>query len=139
MPTWTTVQQVKSLTGKAVTDATIDIAEGILATLHGLIPGVERTLTGRDRYFLGMTAAYQAAWVADQPDLFERLDVSSAGQDGQSAAFKADALVLAPLARRALKKLSWKGARAIGTVAPRRVLNVNDDDWEDEHLPWRAV
>lgn len=139
MPEWATVPQVKALTRKTVTDEDIDVAEGILATLHGLIPGVARKVSGRDAYFLRLATAYQAAWVVANPDLFERLDVSSAGQDGQSATFKPDALVVAPLARRTLKRLSWRGVRNIGPGRPARVVNVNDDDWEDAHLAWRAV
>jgi hypothetical protein len=139
MPTWTTVQKVKSLTRKTVTDDDIDAAEATLATTHGLIPGVERKLSDRDAYFLSLATAYQAAWMTANPDLHERLDVNTASQDGQSATFGPDALVLAPLARRALRRLSWRGTRTIGGVPPATIVNVNDDDWEDANLPWRPV
>jgi hypothetical protein len=139
MGDWANAADVTTLTGRTATEADVAMAEATLATLHGLIPGVVRTITNRDRYWLKLATAYQAAWAVANPDLFERLDVTSASQDGQSANFKPDALVVAPLARRALKRLSWRGTRTIGPTPLGRVLNVNDDDWEDTHLAWRSV
>lgn len=80
-------------------------------------PGSLRTdTTRRDLYWLRQAVAFQAAWLADTPDYLERNDVESASQDGQSVTLKQDALVLAPLARRAIKKLSWRGSRSIRPV-----------------------
>lgn len=99
------------------------VAAGIIRStyLTTAAPGLDnhpmRTdITRRDLYWLRQAVAFQAAWLADTPDYLERNDVDSASQDGQSAAFKPDALVVAPLVKRALKRLSWRGTRSIRPV-----------------------
>lgn len=140
MAEWATVEQIKTLTGKTVT---ADQRVQAVATLElhiGLIEAVERPdISDRDRYFLKLATCYQAAWLAAQADLYERNDVSSAAQDGQSAAFRPDAHTLSPLARKAIKRLSWRGPRTLNTPrAGGRIVNVNSDEYE-ETLPWRSM
>jgi len=136
---WATEADVAELTGKTVSAAQRTQAAATIELHVGVIEGVERTdISDRDRYWLKLATCYQAAWLAAQPDLFERNDVSSAGQDGESATFRADAHTLAPLARRAIKRLSWRGPRTL--VTPRadaagRILDTTSEEFDDS-LPW---
>ena len=57
---------------------------------------------------LKMATAYQAAWITDHPDLFTHVDITSINQDGIFFVnSNENSSLLAPMARRALKRLSW--------------------------------
>lgn len=138
---WATVADVASVTGETVTELQRTIAAGVIELLCGLIESVERAdISDRDRYFLRQATCYQAAFVKDNPDLFMRADVTSASQDGESAAFRnADAHLLSPLARKALRRLSWRGLARPGDRLPLRApLNVNSEEFDDS-LAWKRV
>lgn len=143
---WATIADVKTLTGSTVTQDDLDRALASLGVLIGLIPGVEREdISDRDRYFLKLAACYQAAWLQDNPDLFVGKDVASASQDGESATFRRDAHVLAPLARKAVRRLSWRGLRPVmlggGSALERGVGGLRDVNSEafDDSLPWEKM
>jgi hypothetical protein len=138
---WATIADVATLTGKTVTQQQRDQAAATIELHIGLIEAVERTdLSDRDRYFLKLATSYQTAWLAAQPDAFERNDVSSAGQDGESATFRADAHTLAPLARKAIKRLSWRGPRALIPAATdaRGRLDTTSEEYDDS-LAWKRM
>jgi hypothetical protein len=121
---WATAEDVQTLTGKVVQDSDIQQAEGAIALLSaiGRAALLDSTiLSTRNLDWLRMASAYQTAWLVEQPDYFSRMDVSQMTQDGTSATLKADALVLAPLARRCLKRLSWRGVRTLTPSINRTV------------------
>lgn len=144
---WCTIIDVATVTGKTVTPVDRNIAAYAIELTTGLIESVPRSdLSRRDAYWLRQAVAFQAAWLADTPDYLERNDVESASQDGQSVTLKPDALVLAPLARRALKRLSWRGTRSIQPVpvdalgrvrVPSRYIPLEQHD--DITTPWRPL
>lgn len=142
MAPWATVQDVKTLTGRDLTDVDLALAVTALELHTGLIEAVERTdMSGRDLYWLKLAVGYQAVWLLAQPDYLERNAVSSVAQDGQSAsAGNPDWLTLAPLARKALKRLSWRSARSIviSHEDRRTRLNVLSEAYDDS-LAWRRM
>lgn len=136
-----TVAQILATVKKNVTEDTRDLAAQAIELHTGLIEAVERKdISDRDRYWLMLATSYQAAWLLTQPDYLERNAVSAVTQNGQSAtAGNPDWLTLAPMARKALKRMSWRGVRTVSTqTGRRRVVNVNDDEYEDT-LDWKAV
>lgn len=137
--TWATPTDVKNITGQTVTEPNIAEAIGVIELKTGLLVDQTPNLSGRDGAYLRRAVAYQTVWQMDNPDVFVRLDVSSTGQDGQSANYRADALVLAPLAKLALKRLSWKGTRS--TSHERAGADVADDELDayGRPLPWRKL
>ena len=138
---WASVADITAATGVTVDASTRSIAANAIELTTGLIEAVERTdISERDRYWLKLAVCYQAAWIVAQPDYLERNAIASASQDGQAATGgNPDWLALAPLARKALKRLSWRGVRTVSTQPGRRVVvNVNDDDYEDT-LDWSPV
>lgn len=139
---WATVSDVKNVTGKVVTQDQLSQGCRVLETLTGMIEGVDRPdTTDRDRHWLKLAAAYEAAFVKDNPDLFSREDTTSVAQDSASATFRnVDSHLLAPLARKAIRRLSWrqlirKGDRA---EASKTINNVNSEEFDDS-LPWVAL
>lgn len=139
---WASVADITAATGVTVATSVRNLAANVIELTTGLIEAVERTdISDRDRYFLKLAVCYQAAWIVAQPDYLERNAVASASQDGQAATGgNPDWLVLAPLARKALKRLSWRGVRTVSTQPGRRTgVNVNDDDYEDALPGWEPV
>lgn len=137
---WATINDVKTLTGKTVSQEQRDQGAASLALHIGLIEEVERAdITDRDRYWLKLACAYQAAWLASQPDAFERNDVASAGQDGESATFRPDAHTLGPLARKAVKRLSWRVKTHIDLGAAKPVRATTTSEAYDNALGWQPI
>lgn len=141
---WATVAQIKTVTGLDVTEDDRNVAVSSLETMTGLIESIDRPdISDRDRHFLKLMCAYQAAFIADNPDLFSRADVTSASQDGESANFRnVDSHLLAPLARKAMRRLSWRALRALipggGVPTTSHGRDVNSESFDDS-LDWSPV
>ena len=138
---WATIADVDEVTGKTVTEKERGIAVRSLEPIIGVIEGVDRPdISDRDRYWLKLATCYQAAFVLDNPDLFSRADVTSASQDGESANFRnVDAHLLAPLARKCVRRLSWRGlTRSRDRAAQRGPLNILSEEYDDS-LAWKPV
>lgn len=138
---WATVADVPIVTGITVTAEQLAMAVSSLETMTGLIEAVDRPdITDRDKHFLKLAACYQARFVAENPDLFSRLDVTSAGQDGESANFRnPDSHILAPLARKAIRRLSWRALTRAQDRAPASSrVNALSEEYDDS-LAWKPV
>lgn len=138
---WATIADVLALTGKTIVALDRTMAVNAIELHTGFIEVVERVdMTDRDRYWLKLAVCYQAAWLLTQPDYLERNNVSSVSQDGQSTTGNPDWLTLAPLARKAIKRMSIKGPRTIVVGREERLgrLNVLSDAYDDS-LPWERV
>ena len=143
---WATGADVTTLTGRPADDEMIAQAQAMIELAIGRTETTgSAEMTARDLDWLRRAVAYQAVWMAGQPDLYTRLDVSMLAQDGMSTTFKGGALVYSPLAKAALKKLSWTGGTRSIAVEPfcppvqRRYPVggpvVDYGDWE----PWRRI
>lgn len=138
---WATITDVAALTRVTVDETTRLQAVASIEVLVGLIEAVPRVdISDRDLYFLKQAVCFQAAWIDAQPDFLERNDVSSASQTGQSATGGSrEWLVLSPLARKAIKRLSWRGPRDLAVLSPGKVGSTTDPDVLDDRLPWRPL
>lgn len=138
---WATIADVKAVTGLEPTAEQLAMAVFTLETMTGLIEAVDRPdITDRDRHWLKLAACYQTRFVIENPDLFSRLDVTSAAQDGQSANFRnPDAHLLAPLARKSIRRLSWRALTRPGDRAPREAANNVLSEEYDDSLAWKRV
>ena len=142
--TWCTVDDVLLFTGKSVSDSTLMQAAGVLElhmgrTFYELVSnpdGGTLKVGRRDREWLRRALAYQAAWMLAQPDMYQRLDMDMLASTGRPLQLKDRALVLAPLARRALQRVSWLRSRSLhvrsqftdhmGPLSPNAVSESND-------------
>lgn len=139
------IAEITTLTGVTVDAATRSLAAQAVELSTGLIEGTldERVdIVDRDLYWLKLMCAYQAAWLVAQPDYLTRNDVATASQDGQAATGGTrDWLTLSPLARKASKRLSWRGTRSLATGTLSRVerqaLALRESG--DDRLTWRAI
>lgn len=114
---WATPAEVVEITGITVDDEQLGRAQTTIELFVGRIESELSTanMSAMSLAWLKRAVAYQAAWMADQPDLFTHKAVNRVSQDGASVDLKPDAQMLAPFAKRALKKLGWKGTRSIYT------------------------
>lgn len=139
---WATVETIAEVTGKTVTEAVRRQAAQAIELHTGLIESVPRVdMTRRDAYWLQQAVAYQAAWLAPTPDYLERNDVKQVSQDGASASGGADWMTLAPLARKAVKRLSWRGTRTklIANAGGRLPVTNALAEVQDDRQPWRPL
>ena len=108
-------------TGKTVTDTQVAQASAALELHIGRTyyetvsnpDGGSLKVGRRDREWLRRACAYQAAWMLAQPDMYQRLDMDALASTGRPITLKDRALVLAPLARRALQRVSWLRSRSL--------------------------
>lgn len=116
--TWCTVTDVANLTGVTVTEAQLLRAQGVIESFEDIDPADPgEHLSVRDRERFRKATAYQAGWMFEQIEIEKRTDVANLNQDGQGWTYAhADAVVLAPLAKRNLDRLSWN---ADGPVNPQ--------------------
>jgi hypothetical protein len=146
MPKWATIEDVANVTNVVVDQKAVDRAVATLETVTGLIESVDRPdISDRDRHYLKLMTCYQTAFMHDNPDIFSRADVVAASQDGESASFRnVDSHLFAPLARKAYRRLSWRGIRALlpgggtATSATSTAVDVNSEAFDDS-LPWAPV
>jgi hypothetical protein len=148
MATWCSVTQAQAITGELPSDTDLAVASSIIEMVAGVFAdAVEETapeagdavaqyIADRDLRWLRMACAWQSVWVKAHPDLMERDLTSTESADGQSAAWLADGQILAPLAKRALRNLSWRGTRSIGiSTGPE----ADALDYLDDRLQWTPL
>lgn len=147
---WASVPEVEEITGTTVTDAQLARAQTMIELRVGRTAAVTSSLRTSALRWLKLAVAYQAAWMSAQPDLFTRTEVEQVGQDGVNVRFRdRDAQLLAPLARRALKRLGWKGTRSVhvdsvfdrplGITYPAAEGVGGVHDFADDLEPWRSM
>lgn len=109
---WVTPEKALVYTGQEM-----ELGELALASFV-ITPYVGRTedepveaITPRDRTWIGMAAAFQALWMRGKPGLLEyRESHTSSSADGVSTQRAAESqIMLAPMASRCLRNLSWIG------------------------------
>lgn len=108
------VVTITGVTGVAVTDALVIQANAVIEMHAGRTYATAKATTGtRDAEWMKRAVAYQAAWMLSQPDMFTRLEMEAISATGRPVPIRESALTLAPLARRALKRVSWLKSRSV--------------------------
>jgi hypothetical protein len=110
---WATPQHVINVTGVSVTDQQLAQAQDDIEIFTGRVYDDTARIRTRDLYWLGRAVARQAAWIAGQFGLETRLDATQIQQDQVSSTLTGDGLVLAPMAARSLRKVSWMRSRTV--------------------------
>jgi hypothetical protein len=130
---FTTIEQVDNLTGYAVTQEVVIMAQAIIESYIGRTES--EINTPHDQMLLARATAYQAAYMRDNMStIFEQMSLAQTAQLGQSITFKGGdttAPWVAPLAVLACKKLSWKRMFSVKT-GPVFNRTVPRPTWETE-------
>lgn len=128
MTNWATTSDVYNLTGETVEDVDINKAQGIIdlfsevTSESALTEDGESTgqISPKNLRYLRQATAYQTVWMLQHPDVFTNVDYSTFSEDGLSATnTHSNAQILAPLATRALRRLTWLRPNRSLRVRPR--------------------
>lgn len=111
---WATLADVLELTGATVDATSLAIANSVITVYANRTEDADNSMGQRDLYWLKQAVCWQALFVDKTPGFGEQPGVSSISQDGLSATNRYEySQVLAPMAARALKNLSWKADRTL--------------------------
>lgn len=146
--TWATTSDVITYTGCNATAAQVEQAQAVIemfadTTLDASAAG---NISPKNLRLLKLAVAYQAGWITQHPDAFTNIDVSNYNQDQVSGTLAhANALILAPLAKRCIDRLSWKrirplriGMRSGGGQIPR-TMNLTSTTADEDDPRWRPL
>lgn len=127
MTTWCTTADVLTYTNVEVDDTVLAQA-GALIDVHtarpydvfvaGVPDGQVCKISATDLYWLKLACAYQAAWLSTQPDAFTRSDLLAVGRGKANVTFTDTGMVLAPLAKHALRRVSFLKSRSLHVPGP---------------------
>lgn len=116
---WATTADVLSLTGATPGQPIVDQANAQIEVAAGRIYTDAVTHTGtRDQEWMRRAVCYQAAWIPSQPDIYGRLELEAVSATGRPVPIVPTALTLAPLAKRALNRVSWVRSRSLHVRSP---------------------
>ncbi|QQM45197.1 hypothetical protein [Streptomyces liliifuscus] len=144
---WATTSHVTTYTGLNATAAQVEQAQAIVEIFADTTEDASDAgnISSKNLRLLKLAVAYEAAWITQHPDVFTNIDLTQVQQDGVVATMQHNnALVLAPMAKRCIDRLSWRRTRSqrIGPMAgsrggvPRRmnatnaVADDNDPRWQ---------
>lgn len=144
---WATVADVAALTARTVDDATLTLAQSMVETfVDRSSPDDDAAVSPRDLGRLRKAVAWQAVWLADNPGVESRALASSIAQDGVTATVATrDAVVLAPLAKRAIRNLQFRRRNTVRLVSDFEAgfgvtLDPNSDfDRDDDDFAWTPL
>ncbi len=113
---WASVEDVELITGITVDAPTLAQADAVITTYANRTDDVLDKLRDRDKTWLKRAAAFQAAWMVGQAGVLARNMGTRIDVEGLSIDHQAEyELVLAPLAARTLRNLSWLRSRSVVT------------------------
>jgi len=129
MATWATIADVFNKTGVTVDAPQLERAHAVILTFVDVDPDAENKYLGdRDRNRMVAAEAFQAGWMFTQIEVVARTDVIQNTQDGDGFTYaNPDAVVLAPLAKRNIDRLSWNQAGNVGGNRMGRPYHDLDD------------
>ncbi len=139
MATWASISETLAYTRISVSQDNLDASQAMIELFADVVYNQTIDASGnpligaKNLRLLKMATAYQAAWMTEHPDLFTHTDIQSINQDGIFYVHQHEnSYLLAPMARRALARLSWSRNRNI-RIRPstRRVIGkkyVDDSD-----------
>ena len=146
--TWAAAQDVIDKTGMTVSDAVLKQAQAVVELFADTTEDASDAgnISTKNLRLLKLAVCYQAAWITQHPDAFTNMDVTNVNQDQVSATFThANALILAPLAKRAIDRLSWKRIRPL-RIGPRlgyggipRTMNTTSAVMDDNDPRWQPL
>jgi hypothetical protein len=147
MTAWATAGDVAAYTGITATAAQVAQAQAVVEVFADTTTAASDAgnISEKNLRLLKQAVAYQAAWITQHPDAFTNVDLTNFNQDQVSGTLAhANALILAPLAKRCIDRLSWKRMRPlrIGRRGGRPVspyLNTTSASRDENDPRWRPL
>jgi hypothetical protein len=102
-----------------ITQTQLDQANAVIEVIGGKVYTLASAHVGtRDTEWMRRACAFQCVWMAAQPDMYTRLEMEAISATGRPVPIRETALVLAPLARKALSRVSWLRSRSLHIRSP---------------------
>jgi len=141
---WATTAQVHTFTGATVTADELERAQVVWELFVGVTEDAsdQGLISGRNMRLLVLGLCYQAAFMQQHPDYFTHMDADSLSQDGASVTPGSEnARLLAPLAIRCLRRLSWKSSplRALTRTGQNTDRGNRDSAVRDDQFDWTPM
>lgn len=147
---WATTADVLNITTKAVGQDNIEAAQIMIEIFSDVTEESSDNglISGKNLRLLKCAVAYQAAWMTAHPDQFTSTDFETFQMDGLSVTnANENSLILAPMARRCIKRLSWKRNRSIHinpafgrrSYVPPTTADQNNSVLDDYRSDWRPL
>lgn len=146
--TWATTGDVTVYTGVTATDAQVAQAQAVVELFADTTEDASDAgnISAKNLRLLKQAVAYQTAWITQHPDAFTNIDLSNFNQDQVSGTLThANSLVLAPLAKRCIDRLSWKRIRPLRIGARSgyghipRTMNLTSAVMDDDDPRWQPL
>lgn len=115
---WATTADVQTMTGQTVSGDVVTQAQTIIEMLVGRTYVATSRIGSRDIEWLKRAVVYQAAWLLGQPDAFQRMDLQSLATRGRGLMLNPNGITVAPMAKWALKRVSWLKSRSLHVRSP---------------------
>lgn len=138
MASWASISETLAYTRLNVEQEDLDSAQAMIELFADVIYEQSDKISTKNLRLLKMAVAYQAAWMTEHPDLFTHTDIQSINQDGIFYVHQHEnSYLIAPMARRALKRLSWMRNKSI-RVRPstRRLVSKRFVDGSHADVEW---
>jgi hypothetical protein len=133
-----TPEDVANLTGAVVTEPQLIQAQGLVEVSCGRPWETWANASTIDRRKLKLAVVYQSAWMLAHPEAFTSLDATSFSQLDQSVTVRdSDSLTLSPLAKKLLRRLSWR--RSVRTIPLTTSFQRTPDPDDDHAGHWSAL
>lgn len=147
MTDWATPGDVAIYTGITATAAQVAQAQAVVEVFADTTTAASDAgnISEKNLRLLKQAVAYQAAWITQHPDAFTNVDLSNFNQDQVSGTLAhANALILAPLAKRCIDRLSWKRMRPLrirrrGARGLSPYLNTTSATQDENDPRWRPL
>lgn len=146
---WATTAEVLAITRITVTEDDLTAAQFLIEMFADTTEDSDALIYPKNLRLLKLAVAYQAAWMSEHPDVYVSMDLTSANQDGMSwTVNNPQAGVLAPLAKMAIARLSWRRNRSVylrpGDTRTKknylpRTLNTTNAAADDYLTDWRPL
>lgn len=125
MNAWVTEVEASEITAVTVTAAQIAAAHPIIEIFTNISTAASANLKPNDLKMIRYAEAYQARWMPTRPDFGSEVDVDRLSQDGISFVKDGpDSMILAPLAKRCIHKLSWMRSRSLLPLTPHQAFRL---------------
>ena len=133
---------VLDMTGASATAPQVAVADALVTIFINRTAEASASISPRDLHWIRSAICWETPWAAAQPDLLTRSHFTQLSQDGLS--ITQDALwakMLAPMAARSIRNISWKGSRTVFTPPAELFGRLVDFTLEtsDQYTGWHQL